>query len=91
MSAPTTVQVAQRGVVVLPKALRKAYRLEQGDRLTLLDLGGAFVLSPRPSEVDGLTRRISGELAEQGQTLESLLRALREEREHYAAGDSGVS
>ena len=91
MVAPTTVQVAQRGVVVLPKALRQAYGLEPGDRLTLLDLGGAFVLSPRPSQVDALAVRISGELAEKGQTLESLLRALREEREHYAADDPGVT
>jgi len=91
MVEPMTVQVAQRGVVVLPKALRQEYGIRPGDRLTLLDLGGVFVLSRRPSEADALADRISGALAEEGQTLEGMLRALREERERYAAGDPGVS
>ncbi len=51
MSESMTVQVAQRGVVTLPKSLREAYRLEAGDTLTLIDLGGVFVLSPRRAEV----------------------------------------
>jgi bifunctional DNA-binding transcriptional regulator/antitoxin component of YhaV-PrlF toxin-antitoxin module len=85
-----TVQVAQRGVVVLPKALRQEYGITPGDRLTLLDLGGVFVLSRRPSEVDALAERISGALADEGQTLEGMLQVLREERERYAAGDPDV-
>jgi AbrB family looped-hinge helix DNA binding protein len=88
MVAPTTVQVAQRGVVVLPKALRQAYGLKPGDRLTLLDLGGTFVLGREPSQVDALAGRIASALAEGGQTLEGMLRVLREEREGYAAGVS---
>jgi len=91
MVEPITVQVAQRGVVVLPKALRQEYGIRPGDRLTLLDLGGVFVLSRRPSEADALADRISGALAEEGQTLEGMLQVLREERERYAAGDPGVS
>jgi bifunctional DNA-binding transcriptional regulator/antitoxin component of YhaV-PrlF toxin-antitoxin module len=91
MVEPMTVQVAQRGVVVLPKVLRHEYGIRPGDRLTLLDLGGVFVLSRRQSEADALADRISGALAEEGQTLEDMLRVLREERERYAAGDPGVS
>jgi bifunctional DNA-binding transcriptional regulator/antitoxin component of YhaV-PrlF toxin-antitoxin module len=91
MTFPMTIQVAQRGVVVLPKALRQAYKLQPGDRLTLLDLGGVFVLSPQSSQVDALAERISGALAEEGQTLEGMLSVLREERERYAAGDPSVS
>jgi len=91
MTFPMTIQVAQRGVVVLPKALRQAYKLQPGDRLTLLDLGGVFVLSPQSSHVDALAERISRALAEEGQTLEGMLSVLREERERYAAGDPSVS
>jgi bifunctional DNA-binding transcriptional regulator/antitoxin component of YhaV-PrlF toxin-antitoxin module len=90
MTAPKTVQVAQRGVVVLPKALRQAYKLQPGDRLTLLDLGGAFVLSPSSSQVDALAERISGVLAKEGQSLEGMLRVLRDERERYDAGGPSV-
>ena len=85
------VQLAQRGIVVLPKRLREAYGLKPGDLLTLLDLGGVFVLSPRPSEVDKLAGRIAEALQGQGESLESMLRLVREERERYGSSDSGVS
>ena len=84
MSDTTTVQMAQRGVVTLPKALRQTYNLEPGDRFTLLDLGGVFVLSPRRTEIDALAERLTQALIEQGETLETMLQALREERERHA-------
>lgn len=80
-----TVQVAKRGLLTLPKALRDAYNIEPGDALTLLDLGGVFVLSPRLSKVDALAEPIAADLQAQGETLESMLQALREEREKVAA------
>jgi bifunctional DNA-binding transcriptional regulator/antitoxin component of YhaV-PrlF toxin-antitoxin module len=80
-----TVQVAKRGLLTLPKALRDAYNIEPGDALTLLDLGGVFVLSPRLSEVDALAEPIATDLQARGETLASMLQALREEREKYAA------
>lgn len=83
MSETITLQVAQRGVVTLPKSLREAYNLEAGDILTLIDLGGVFVLSPRRAEVDRLADQIAGELGRQGESLESMLAALREAREQY--------
>ena len=59
MSDTTTVRMAQRGVVTLPKVLRENYNLRPGDDFTLLDLGGVFVLSPRRSEVDSLADRLT--------------------------------
>ena len=85
MSDPITVRMAQRGVVTLPKALREGYNLRPGDNLTLLDVGGVFVLSPRRSEIDSLADRLTQALTEQGETLETMLQALREERERYAS------
>jgi bifunctional DNA-binding transcriptional regulator/antitoxin component of YhaV-PrlF toxin-antitoxin module len=79
-----TVQVAKRGLLTLPKALRDAYNIEPGDAFTLLDLGGVFVLSPQPSEVDALADSIAANLQAQGETLQSMLQALREERAKYA-------
>ena len=79
-----TVQVVKRGLLTLPKALRDAYDIAPGDALTLLDLGGVFVLSPRLSEVDALAQPIAVDLQARGETLESMLQALREEREKHA-------
>ena len=84
MSDTLIVQVAQRGLVTLPKTLREAYQIKQGDQFTLLDLGGVFVLSPRRSEIDGLADKLSAALLLQGESLERMLQALREERERYA-------
>lgn len=76
-----TVRVAQRGLVTLPKVLREAYGIRPGDWLAFLDLGGVFILSPRPSEVDVIADRLAQEWESRGETLESMLQALREERE----------
>ncbi len=84
MSDTMTLQLAQRGVLTLPKTLRENYNLQTGDSFTLLDLGGVFVLSPRRSEVDALADRLTQSLTQQGETLETMLQALREERERYA-------
>ena len=78
-----TVQLVQ-GAVTLPQILRENYNLRPGDSLTLLDLGGVFVLSPRRLEIDALADRIAQTLVERGETLETMQQALREERERYA-------
>jgi bifunctional DNA-binding transcriptional regulator/antitoxin component of YhaV-PrlF toxin-antitoxin module len=83
MTASSVIKLAQRGVITLPKSLRKAYDLNTGDLLTLHDLGGVFVLSPEKSEIDGLTDRMRRTMEEDGQSLESMLQVLREERESY--------
>ena len=85
MTDTTIIRVAQRGVVTLPKSLREAYGLEAGDLLTVLDLGGVFVISPRQSEIDALADRITKNLKTKGETLESMLQVLRDERENYGA------
>jgi bifunctional DNA-binding transcriptional regulator/antitoxin component of YhaV-PrlF toxin-antitoxin module len=71
-----TLQLAQRGVITLPKSLRQSYGLEPGDTLTLLDLGGVFVLSPRHSEIDEIADKIAAQWSEDGQTLETMLQTL---------------
>jgi bifunctional DNA-binding transcriptional regulator/antitoxin component of YhaV-PrlF toxin-antitoxin module len=84
MADTITIQLAQRGVLTLPKALRENYNLQPGDSMTLLDLGGVFVLSPVHSGIDALAERLTYSLTERGETLETMLQALREEREGYA-------
>jgi AbrB family looped-hinge helix DNA binding protein len=83
MSDTLVVQVSQRGLVTLPKALRDTYHIREGDQLSLLDLGGVFVLSLRRSEIDGLAEQVQAALAAKGESLESMLVTLREAREEY--------
>ncbi len=76
-----TLQMAQRGVITIPQSLRESYGLRPGDTFTLLDLGGVFVLSPRRSEIDALAERMAAQWTADGKTLETMLQALREERD----------
>ena len=80
-----TIRVAKRGTITLPKALRDEYQIKEGDSLTLLDLDGVFVLSRRRSKVDELADKVGYALREQGESLESMLVVLREERERVFA------
>ncbi len=80
-----TLRLSRRGVLTLPKPIREKYHLREGDVLTLIDLDGVLLLSPRQSRVDALAERIVDELHQQGETLESMLKALREERERAEA------
>ena len=83
MSEAIELRMAQRGVIVIPKSLREAYDLRPGVRMTLLDLGGTFVLSRQISQVDAVADRLAESLSERGESLEGMLRQLREERERY--------
>jgi len=79
--ASVNVQMAQRGLITIPKSLRDSYGMEPGDILTLIDLGGVFVLSPRRSEIDALAEKVAEQWTEDGETLQTMLQALREERD----------
>lgn len=83
MSENQQIQIAKRGVVTIPQSLRKRYKLKTGDTLTLIDLGGVFVLNPHRSIIDGLAEEISHELLRKGETLESMLKVLSDRRKRY--------
>ena len=78
-----TLQIAKRGLLTLPKALREQYGLREGDAMTLIDLGGVFLLRPGRSELDALANELSHRLQREGESLDSMLMCLREEREKY--------
>lgn len=85
-----TVQLRERGVVTLPKALRDRYGLAAGDALRVLDLDGVFVVTPMVPMVPELAREIERLCTEAGLSTEDLLEGLRRERERYARERYGV-
>lgn len=78
-----TIQVRGRGTVTLPARIRERYDLADGDPLTLVDLDGAILLSPRVSVADKLSSEIEYLLSEAGLSLEEMLDGLREQRAKY--------
>ena len=79
-----TVQIRRKGVITLPKALRTQYGLNEGDVLTVEDLGdGSFLLTPGVSQVARLGNRVAEVMGQEGVTSEEVLEVLAEERERY--------
>ena len=75
------VRVVRPGIITLPKKLREQNNIEEGDTLTLIDLGnGVVVMSPQSSRVDEITNKLAEEWQDQGESLESMLVTLREVR-----------
>ncbi len=79
-----TLQIRSKGTITLPANLRKKYGLDEGETLTLIDLGdGAFYLTPKVSKVMQSADRVARKVNESGVSLDELLTALDEERKRY--------
>ncbi|HLO13350.1 MAG TPA: AbrB/MazE/SpoVT family DNA-binding domain-containing protein, partial [Anaerolineales bacterium] len=72
----TTLQIRGKGTITLPANLRKKYNLEEGEVLTVIDLGeGTILLKPMVSEVNRLSRQMAKRLKEENVSLDDLLQA----------------
>ena len=83
MSESIKLTLSQRGTITIPKNLRTAYQLEPGNSLTLIDLGGVFILYPEGSQIDQLADQLRAKWKTQGITLEEMLVELRSVRAVY--------
>jgi len=75
-----TLTLRNRGTITLPAELRRKYRLEEGEPFTLIDLGGAFVLSAKIPLVPKLVGEMERIREEAGLSVEDLLEGLNEKR-----------
>ena len=79
-----TLQIRSKGTITLPASLRKKYKLEEGEVLTIIDLGeGTILLKPKASQMDMLSKRAARVLKEDNVSLDDILRTLDEERKKY--------
>ena len=77
----TAVEIAQRGQLTIPKALRDQYNLKDGQKMTVVDIGGVFLVSPRQIRVEAHADALRDGLLAAGTTLEDMLAELRRRRE----------
>lgn len=80
----TIVKIRRKGTITIPAKLRKEYKFEEGQTLTVIDLGeGTILLTPKVSQVDKLANQIAEKFKEEGITLDDLLQALNALRKTY--------
>ena len=66
---------------ITSRSLRESCGMRPGNTFTLLDLGGVLVLNPQRSEIDAIADEIAAQWVENGETLETMLKALRSKRD----------
>jgi AbrB family looped-hinge helix DNA binding protein len=75
------VQVVRPGIITLPKELREHNNIEDGDLLNLIELGeGVVVMHRQSSRVDEIANKLAKEWQDSGESLETMLSALRDVR-----------
>jgi bifunctional DNA-binding transcriptional regulator/antitoxin component of YhaV-PrlF toxin-antitoxin module len=85
MAVSTTIQIRSKGTVTLPIELRRKYGLDEGDLITLIDLGdGSFLLTPVVTQVDRAGDRVAKAMADEGVSVDEILALIDEERERLA-------
>jgi bifunctional DNA-binding transcriptional regulator/antitoxin component of YhaV-PrlF toxin-antitoxin module len=67
-------------VLTLPRSLRDKYRLAEGDPLTLVDLEGVLLLSPKAPLVPKLTAEMERLRREAGVSVRELMDGLPRQR-----------
>ena len=84
------IQIQQQGTLSLPSELRTKYKLNEGDILTLLDLDGIFLLTPKPSIVSKLADEIEQLRQKEGLSIEDLIEGLDKQRQRYCEEKYGT-
>lgn len=83
MSETVTITVDEKGVIAIPASVLQHYNLQPGDKMMLVDLDGVLVLHPSEDDVDILANNIGSKLTAKGEILDTLMQAVREQREQY--------
>ena len=80
----TTLQIRRKGTITLPATIRQKYGLDEGEILTLIDLGdGSFFLTAKVSQVMRHADKVAKAVKDNGVALEELLETLNDERKQY--------
>jgi AbrB family looped-hinge helix DNA binding protein len=81
MSPALQVKVKRHGRITLPKELREANNIEDGDLILLAEAGdGVIIMQHKKSNVDQIADGISQEFREEGITLKDIRKELKKIR-----------
>ena len=80
-NAYETIEFIKKGQVTIPKRIREALDIEPGQKGTLIELGGALLILPRPSRTPALFDEIREGLGTSDMSLEEMVLEMRRIRE----------
>ncbi len=76
-----TAEIKSRGQLTIPKKLREAGSLEEGQVVSIISLGDAIIVTPKRLELEEARREIKKIIKRSGVSPEELLKGIDEERE----------
>ena len=82
LEAHETVEFIKKGQLTIPKRIRDAYRIEPGQKGTLIELDGALLILPQPSQTPALFDEVRVGLGTAEMSLEEMIGEMRKIREN---------
>ena len=77
----SVAEIKSRGQLTIPKKIRSAGHLEEGQVVSIIPVGDSLLITPKILELDEARRQINRLLKSSGLSLEDLIAGLKEERE----------
>ena len=84
MEALKTVvtEIKARGQLTIPKKIREANHLEEGQVVSIIPVGDSVIITPKRIDLDEARREIAKLLKKSGLSVEEVLEGLKDEREN---------
>lgn len=73
-------EIRERGQLTIPKKIREMSHLEEGQKVSIIPLGDAIIISPKKLELDEARNQIKKIVKATGLSVEDVLSGLKEER-----------
>ncbi len=83
---PYSAEVKSRGQLTIPKKIREAGGLEEGQSVTIIPIGDSLLVTPRTLKLEDVRRELRKMLRSSGLSLKDLLDGLDEERSRARDG-----
>ena len=80
-SKPYLAEVKSRGQLTIPKRVREAGHLEEGQSVSIIPIGDSLLVTPKTLKLEDARRELRRIMRVSGISLEALLDGLSEERD----------
>jgi AbrB family looped-hinge helix DNA binding protein len=77
---PYSAAIKSRGQVTIPKRIREAGAMEEGQRVTIIPIGDSLLVTPKKLNLEDARRELRKLLKSSGITLKDLIAGLDEAR-----------
>jgi len=78
---PYSAEIKSRGQLTIPKRVREAGHLEEGQSVSIIPIGDSLLVTPKVLKLEDARRELRRIMKASGVSLEALLESLDEERD----------